>query len=301
MGSQGFRNIAGNPFVYQEDTRSAAFGLDAAAQTWKIAVLNTTGALPTSTAQIIIDPATNGNVTIDPNGSGNLVLTSGSLSVTSGNVLLPTTSSTVGQITQNSQTLFHTFTPVASIAELNMFVGKASGNFTLGTGTFGCVALGPNTLTALTSNAKGNSAFGADTLFGVTSGKLNIGFGIGSGYAITTGIQNTLIGSYVAQGLIGGNYNVAIGLGNTTWETGSFNGAGQAWTGSESNNILINNAGVAGESNAMRIGTTGSGNAQVNKCYIAATYGVTPGGTINIALVDSNGQLGSTATLAQSY
>jgi hypothetical protein len=69
MGSQGFRNIAGNPFVYQEDTRSAAIGLDNTATTWKLVVSSTAGALPTDTAKVTIDPGVAGNITLTPNGS----------------------------------------------------------------------------------------------------------------------------------------------------------------------------------------------------------------------------------------
>lgn len=98
MGSQGFRNIAGNPFVYQEDTRSAAFGLDAAAQKWKLSVKATAGALPTDTPQLMIDPATDGNIEIVPNGAGLLKIGSTSYpkTVAIGDVLVASASNTVG-------------------------------------------------------------------------------------------------------------------------------------------------------------------------------------------------------------
>lgn len=159
MGSQGFKNIAGNPFVYQEDTRSAAFGLDAAAQTWKISIKATAGALPTDTAQLTIDPAANGNVTIDPNGSGNLVVTSGNVSLTAGNLSLPTTTSTVGQVTINSNRFIHNFGTAN-----NTFVGSLSGNLT-------------NTGSRLT-------ALGASSLQNITSATdvIALGYSSGSGY-----------------------------------------------------------------------------------------------------------------------
>lgn len=159
MGSQGFKNIAGNPFVYQEDTRSAAFGLDLAAQAWKISVKATAGALPTDTAQLTIDPAANGNVTIDPNGSGNLVVTSGNVSLTAGNLALPTTTSTVGQVTINSNRFLHNFGTAN-----NTFVGSLSGNLT-------------NTGSRLT-------ALGASSLQNVTTATdvIAIGYSSGSGY-----------------------------------------------------------------------------------------------------------------------
>lgn len=100
MGSQGFRNIAGNPFVYQEDVRSAAFGLDATATKWKLVVSSTTGALPTDTAQITIDPAAAGDITIAPAGTGkvNLGTTSYPKTVAIGDVLVASAANTVDVI-----------------------------------------------------------------------------------------------------------------------------------------------------------------------------------------------------------
>jgi hypothetical protein len=110
----------------------------------------------------------------------------------------------------------------------------------------------------------------------LTQGSYNLGCGDRTIYRLTTGSYNVVYGS---DGGVGSGY-----------------GAGYNYTGAESSNILVNHIGVTGESNVMRLGTSGSGNGQINKAYIAGTYGVTPGGTINVALVDSNGQLGSVAT-----
>ena len=100
MGSQGFRNIAGNPFVYQEDVRSAAIGLDYTAAKWKIAVSASAGVLPTSTAQVVIDPATDGNITITPNGAGLFIIGSASYpkTVAVGDVLVASALNTVGVV-----------------------------------------------------------------------------------------------------------------------------------------------------------------------------------------------------------
>lgn len=98
-GSQGFRNIAGNPFVYQEDTRSAAVGLDAASATWKVSVLNAVGALPTTAAQITIDPALAGNITLTPNGSVQIsTLTAGTLRSSGTGVISSLADGSNGQI-----------------------------------------------------------------------------------------------------------------------------------------------------------------------------------------------------------
>ena len=209
MGNQGFRNIAGNPFVYQEDTRSVAIGLDAAAQTFKIAIKATAGALPTDTAQIIIDPATNGNVTIDPNGSGNFVVTSGNVSLTAGNLDLPDSTSVIGQIRFNSIPYFHNF-GTAGITD-NLFIGYNAGNFTLTAA--GCLR---------------NLGIGTASLSGLTTGDDNVCVGHNSGStAISTSSCNTFIGSSSGAGVTVNNQtdgNTAVGYGTLSATSGSGNG-----------------------------------------------------------------------------
>jgi hypothetical protein len=62
---------------------------------------------------------------------------------------------------------------------------------------------------------------------------------------LTSGINNTILGSLSARTLTSGSDNIIIGQ-----------NAGSTYTGSESNNILIGNIGLAGETNAIRIGGT---------------------------------------------
>lgn len=442
MGSQGFRNIAGNPFVYQEDTRSAALGLDAAAQTFKIAIKATAGALPTDTAQLTIDPAASGNVTITPNGTGLFVVGStsypkattkgdvlvasadntigvvagaatagyvlmangagtaptfqaaaaggigeligddadtasgasvtiaggsnittsaddsttltidldsspsvtGSLSAgttvtagtnlvsTAGNLLLPTTSSTVGAITIGGTRFMHGYTTSGGNS---VYLGKGAGVATyaylykerigigansltnaysapatpdtyyiigIGSNTFstasdngncqGGIAIGYNAHKYCPQNALGSIAIGHNALPAKTGGgNSNIAIGDSALAAFTcagrTGANNIAIGGSALGSMIGsaGNCssNIAIGV-----------SAGSAVTTAVAvNNIYIANSG-ANEANTIRIGTGGTQTA----LYIAGAYGVTPGGTINVALVDSNHQFGSVANLA---
>lgn len=65
--------------------------------------------------------------------------------------------------------------------------------------------------------------------------------------------------------------------------------------------IRIKNGEVAMSNNFNGIKSIllGTGGAQTS-LYIAGAYGVTPGGTLNIALVDSNNQFGSVAALPVS-
>ena len=110
-----------------------------------------------------------------------------------------------------------------------------------------------------------NTGFGAEALFSITSGSGNNVFGGAGGFNLTTGSDNCFFGEGVAESLISGSGNIIIG--------GDLHG--QAYTSSESNNILISNIGVIAESNVMRLGTTGSGTGQINKSFLAGTVGTT--------------------------
>lgn len=284
MGSQGFRNIAGNPFVYQEDTRSAAFGLDASAQKWKLSVKATAGALPTDTPQLMIDPATNGDVTIDPNGSGNLVVTSGNVSLTAGNLALPLTTATVGQITMNGARYLHSYG-----GDGNVFLGKEAGRLVTASGNYN-IGIGYLSLNEIAAGAS-NCCIGQGSGQHIGAGSWNMTIGQGSGYSVTSGNYNTSYGAYSMYSLTTGNNNICIGSNSTSV---SPYGSGGNYTGSESSNICIHNYGVTGESNKIRIGTQGTGAGQQNAAYIAGIYGVTVGATNGVVQIDNAGQLGST-------
>jgi hypothetical protein len=79
-----------------------------------------------------------------------------------------------------------------------------------------------------------------------------------------------------------GSFNIALGL-----------SAGSALS-TGSNNIDIGNVGVAGESNTIRIGTTGT----QTKTFLAAVRGVPIAGGVAVA-VAANGQLGVRASSAR--
>lgn len=487
MGSQGFRNIAGNPFVYQEDVRSAAFGLDYAAAKWKLAVSSSAGVLPTSTAQITIDPSTDGNIEIVPNGAGLLKIGSTSYpkTVAVGDVLVASASNTVG-IVAGATTAGYVLTANGA-GNAPSFQAAASGGITTlagdsGTATGSTVTItgGSNltssatsatvtidldnsptvsgTLTGLTlatSAAAANtsitgatiSALGSDSnidltltpkgtgsvlstaiyskTVGATNGLVqvdNTGIlgmtnsptvtgSIGAGTTVTAGTnlvstaghallpattyQFTAgvykIGTYKAVHMLGGNTNIWVGdeaansrgtgfYQSCTYNTGvGYSAMGELWNASHYNTaigakslatlgdpqnsgtgsgntcvgysslgtannevayntcigynvlntscttkyslmlgyncgsgtsggqgqgsscIYLMHAGSGGEKNVIRIGTYGTGNGQQNKAFIASVYEVNPGGTQQVVLVDSNGQLGSSATIGQSY
>lgn len=146
----------------------------------------------------------------------------------------------------------------------NIFLGSASGNVTL-TGHF-------------------NSAFGPGALGVLTTGNFNTVVGNSSVSRITTGSSNSVFGKESGIFLLTGSNNIIVG-----------SLAGNALVAAESSNILINNTGVAAESNTMRFGTQGGGAAQQNRAFMAGVRGVTTGiGDAIPVVIDSAGQLGTT-------
>jgi hypothetical protein len=154
---------------------------------------------------------------------------------------------------------------------------------------------------ALTSNTDGNdnTAIGNSALYYNTTGVVNTGTGNNALINNTTGSANTVAGDGAMYGNSTGSGNVAIGrlslggLGSGNNNTALGTGAGGNFSGSESDNVEINNGGVAGESGVIRIGTAGTQTAT----YIAGIQGVMTGqsGAIPV-LVDSNGQLGTVSS-----
>ena len=107
-----------------------------------------------------------------------------------------------------------------------------------------CTAVGSG---ALVSNAGSfNTALGYNALGNNTTGIGNIAIGVSAMLSGTTGNNNTAIGNNSLSGITGGNFNICIG-----------NNAGSGYTGVESNNILIGNTGIRGETGTIRIGATG--------------------------------------------
>jgi hypothetical protein len=232
-------------------------------------------------------------VTINLDDSINLVgsVTAGTdITTTGGNIVLPNTNSggTQGTIVFGGNRFIHDY------GSYNTFLGKGSGNTTFATAdvTYN-VGIGYNALGSLSNHANSNTAVGS-TALGHYTGNIgaNSAFGQAAGSSLTTGDYNTFFSYSAGWQLVSGVANCLIGS-----MKGSPYGAGSAYTSSESFNVCIYNEGVVGESHVIRIGRDGSGDNQQNKCYVAGIYGVTPSGTLNVTLVDSNGQLGSVTTL----
>jgi uncharacterized coiled-coil protein SlyX len=151
---------------------------------------------------------------------------------------------------------------------------------------------------ALLNNTTGflNTATGVNALFNNTIGRLNAATGSGALFGNTTGASNTANGGAALFFNTTGNDNVAVGdtalLRNSTGSSNialGFKAGRNLTTGN--NNIDIGNMGVAGESNTIRIGTTGPQTAT----FIAGISGATvPTGVA--VIVDGSGHLGTTTS-----
>jgi Chaperone of endosialidase len=148
---------------------------------------------------------------------------------------------------------------------------------------------------ALVRNTTGynNTASGYGALVYNTNGYNNTANGISALFNNETGIYNTANGSYALLYNTVGNNNTATGYSALYRTTGSGNIALGFQAGlnltTGSNNIDIGNAGVAGESGRIRIGTAGAQTATL----IAGIYNVSEGGTIKPVYINSNGRLGT--------
>lgn len=204
--------------------------------------------------------------------------------------------------------------------------GNTAGNYNTATGS---QALRNNTANnntadgfqALVNNTTGtnNTAVGLRALFKNTTGPRNTAIGYGSLYRNGSTGDNTAVG-FQAQYLSDGNGNTSIGV-KALYHSGNDNntavgslalynnnagadnialGTGAGFNITDgSANIDIGNAGVAGDSNTIRIGTVG-GTLPQTATYIAGISGTTiPAGVA--VVVDTNGQLGIGATSSQRF
>jgi len=145
---------------------------------------------------------------------------------------------------------------------------------------------------ALLNNTAGspNTAFGWGALEANTAGNNNTAIGYAALYSNTNGSYNTAVGDGALYSNTTGNHNLAIGVDAAYNMTGSRNiilgnFAGTNLT-SETDNIHIGNAGVAGDFQTIRIGTE---NVQFDT-FLAGIDGAPVTGTP--VVVNGDGQLG---------
>jgi hypothetical protein len=125
-----------------------------------------------------------------------------------------------------------------------------------------------------------NTSTGALSLPNNVTGTENSALGYGALYFNTSGSLNTAIGGTALASLTSGSWNLGLGV-----------DAGRNYSGAESNNVVLANRGIAGESGVTRIGTTGT----QTKAFIAGIYGATSSSGTWV-LVNSSGQLGTTTS-----
>lgn len=202
-------------------------------------------------------------------------------------------------------------------ADANTLMGKNAGNATL-TGTSN-TSVGNGALHALTTGSF-NIAIG-DGALNVTQDSTNdVAIGYHALVACTTGADNIAIGYNSASSLLGGNNNISIGteslssvtsgnnnvcVGYTTLNnitSGAFNTAvgdiaGSGLTTTDSSNLLLAHTGITGDVHTIRIGTSGSGDRQQNKCFIAGIDGVDVGSVATI-VTEASDQLGTAVLTA---
>lgn len=250
--------------------------------------INTSGAGSTLTVAIN-NTVTLGDLSLLTAGNAALTLTSGDLTISgtgvnaAGNLNLPTTSSTgvSGVIEVNGNRFMHSF------GADNTFLGSNAGALTsIGSSNVG---IGSSSQQVAGNNAIGNTSVGHQTLRDNTDGAFNIAIGLQALSSLIDADENLAIGVGALINLTGGESNVAIGRVN--------DGAGHNYTGLESSNVVIQNEGVLGESNTMRIGTTGSGNGQQNRTFMAGVQGVNVGSTATVVTMVTE-QMGTAAITA---
>lgn len=266
--------------------------------------ISTSGSGATVTIDIPSSPSLAGTVT----AATGFTATAGDITATSGNlVITAATTSTVGQITQAGNRVFHTFGSGCT------FLGVTAGNLTNSSNQN--TGVGFNALNALNATGENNVAVGYQCGPAITTGDQNCLMGSVAGQAITTGGNNVAIGFQSGQNIVSTSDNTGCGTNSIHATTGSKNtgvgssalvnlgsgsectgvgyNAGQQYTTTEANNLCLgaNVTGTTGESNVVRIG------ASITKFFTSGIRGITTVNADAIAvLVDSAGQLGTVSS-----
>lgn len=242
--------------------------------------------------------ALTGAITITGGTSGAVYAGSGGNTLTTSFSFLaiPNTSGvgSVGQITFGGSRF------ISNFGSSNIFIGQGCGNTTTAgqnntfVGTNSGVTLttgsnnsciGENVFTGLTSG-NDNTALGDTALSSVSTGNSNTCVGSQAGQLIATGSNNTIVGTSSADSLLNASNNIFMGFFSAS-----------SLTGTESSNIIIGNVGTIGDNNTIRLGTSGAGAGQQNKCFMAGIRGITTGVNDAVAvLIDSAGQLGTVSS-----
>lgn len=249
------------------------------------------------------------NITLEVTGGSTVGQTitgnsGGALSPTAGNWNIVTANSTVkfvgsgSTITQNfniDNLSLGTSLPAITTGTFNAIYGRLSGT-----------ALTDGGVNSIFGNLSGNSmtsstgvcifgSFSGGAISGGSSGHCLFGQGClasftGGGLGVD---DNLCFGNQGLSSLLTGVFNVSIGTSSVASGGGA---AGSEYTSNESNNIVIQNGGVIGDQNTLRIGTQGSTNNRINRAFIAGIAGVANSNPSVTTVNTSTGQLGNDTT-----
>jgi len=151
------------------------------------------------------------------------------------------------------------------------------------------------------STGVGNTAVGAYALDAASSGSNNTAVGSSALDSVTTASNNTAVGAGAMDDVTIGTANIGIGLdagGQIT--IGSNNimiGGGIAPSLGDNNNIMIGHPGNPGESNRIRIGSTGTH----LDTRIAGIFNTAILGPVQTVLINGNGQLGTSIASSKAF
>jgi trimeric autotransporter adhesin len=245
---------------------------------------NTTGTSNTAngTAALFFNTTGNGNTASGMtallyNTTGNENTASGTSALYYNTTGYSNTASGVRALYQNTEGYYNTASGFRSLFSNHTgYSNTANGVNTLWANSTGTFNTASGDAALYSNNGYGNTAGGASALYRNTTGSYNTASGLSALFYNTTGDENTATGDSALLSNTTGSYNIAIG----------FFAGSNLTTGS--NNIDIGNTGIAGESNAIRIGRTDSN----GPTYIAGIYGsvATNGGPV---YVNSDGKLGT--------
>jgi hypothetical protein len=219
-------------------------------------------------------------------------ITSGDFTIEDGNLLIPTSSASVGLILGRNGAspvfLIHFFTQAGATYN-NIFMGILAGNSST-TGIGANVGLGYQSLTFLSSGYF-NSTIGSVCAQNFTSGKYNCFIGRRAGLNFTTGSNSSYFGSNVAnQATSSNSYNLCLGCWDGSLNTGA-SGISTTVSGPHGN-IHIMNAGASGDVHIIKIGRQGTSTGQINKFFLAGAYAASVGATAQVVLADNVHQIG---------
>jgi hypothetical protein len=246
--------------------------------------LNTSGAGSTVTYNLDNTVSISGSMTA---GIG-FVSTTGDVDIVAGNLDLPLTNvgGTHGVINSGNIPYIHNAGNVDSI-----FIGGGAGETVLTTANTltDNIGLGNGALsTVITAGSDYNVAIGSFVMEFADMCSFNVAVGYSALNGVSSATYNTAVGPLSLSNTGGGSYNTCLGY-----------NSGVNYGLTESSNVCVANNGVFLESNAIHIGTQGTGNGQQNTCYIAGIIGNTVSNTELVTINSATGQLGVTSATNQ--